>query len=175
MALIKCTECGKEVSDRATLCPHCGIKLAPKPGVVQLIFGWAFLILLAAIIFAVVSDHNTKPGQEIKTTANTCAPDDLTCIINQADFKGFINASVYCKEDVEKFALHDVKWTDGSFELKFYRARWTDKPGGLMTYIGDKVEFQNGFGAYTPMHYACDLGADGKTVLDVRVDEGRLQ
>lgn len=24
MALIKCSECGKEVSDRATTCPHCG-------------------------------------------------------------------------------------------------------------------------------------------------------
>lgn len=24
MALIKCTECGKEISDKATACPHCG-------------------------------------------------------------------------------------------------------------------------------------------------------
>lgn len=24
MALIKCPECGKEISDKATLCPNCG-------------------------------------------------------------------------------------------------------------------------------------------------------
>ena len=24
MALIKCIECGKEISDQATACPHCG-------------------------------------------------------------------------------------------------------------------------------------------------------
>ena len=24
MALIKCQECGKEISDKATSCPHCG-------------------------------------------------------------------------------------------------------------------------------------------------------
>jgi hypothetical protein len=25
MALIKCPECGKEISDKAASCPHCGI------------------------------------------------------------------------------------------------------------------------------------------------------
>ena len=27
MALIKCSECGKEVSSSAKTCPHCGIKI----------------------------------------------------------------------------------------------------------------------------------------------------
>ena len=26
MALIKCSECGKEISDKAKLCPHCGFE-----------------------------------------------------------------------------------------------------------------------------------------------------
>ena len=26
MAIIPCPECGKEVSDKAEICPHCGIK-----------------------------------------------------------------------------------------------------------------------------------------------------
>jgi len=29
MALINCLECGKEISDKATSCPHCGITLVP--------------------------------------------------------------------------------------------------------------------------------------------------
>ena len=30
MALIKCRECGKEISDKAVMCPHCGYK-KPEP------------------------------------------------------------------------------------------------------------------------------------------------
>lgn len=30
MALIKCTECGKEISDSAVSCPHCGYKASPS-------------------------------------------------------------------------------------------------------------------------------------------------
>lgn len=30
MALIKCSECGKDVSDKASACPHCGNPLTPK-------------------------------------------------------------------------------------------------------------------------------------------------
>ena len=30
MALIKCNECGKEISDKATKCVHCGKKVISK-------------------------------------------------------------------------------------------------------------------------------------------------
>ena len=29
MALIHCTECGKEISDKASTCPHCGAPVVP--------------------------------------------------------------------------------------------------------------------------------------------------
>lgn len=31
MALIKCTECGKEISDRASICPNCGCPVEAVP------------------------------------------------------------------------------------------------------------------------------------------------
>lgn len=31
MALINCPECGKEISDQATTCPHCGVTLKQAP------------------------------------------------------------------------------------------------------------------------------------------------
>lgn len=31
MSLINCKECGKEISDQATACPHCGAPLAAQP------------------------------------------------------------------------------------------------------------------------------------------------
>lgn len=30
MALIKCSECGKEISDKASACPNCGMPLRPE-------------------------------------------------------------------------------------------------------------------------------------------------
>ena len=31
MALIKCPECGKEISDKATVCPNCGYPITTEP------------------------------------------------------------------------------------------------------------------------------------------------
>lgn len=31
MALIKCSECGKEISDKAATCPNCGVQVSPQP------------------------------------------------------------------------------------------------------------------------------------------------
>lgn len=36
MALIKCPECGKEVSDKAGSCPNCGFPMANKPTTVKI-------------------------------------------------------------------------------------------------------------------------------------------
>ena len=30
MALIKCPECGKEISDKAVSCPHCGFPISKE-------------------------------------------------------------------------------------------------------------------------------------------------
>jgi hypothetical protein len=101
---------------------------------------------------------------------NGCAPDDLQCLGDNAT----VAAGLRCDDPIEARAKYAVRWTDGLFEPKFSRFRWTNKKGGGLTMIGDKVEFQNGFGAWAPMIYECDMTADGKTVLRVRVREGRL-
>jgi hypothetical protein len=81
---------------------------------------------------------------------------------------------VYCKEPIERLAKYNHKWTDKFLEPKMSHYRWADVENNVVTFIGDKIQFQNGFGAFVPMVYECDLSADGKTVLDVRVREGRL-
>lgn len=49
MALIKCNECGKEISDKAQTCPHCGNPIHPviieKTGK-----GWKLAKLISVII-----------------------------------------------------------------------------------------------------------------------------
>ena len=71
MALIKCSECGKEISDNATTCIHCGkkvnvknnvkkpIKKASKKGIL-IIGGVLLAIVLVGITIFLVLNHNSK-------------------------------------------------------------------------------------------------------------------
>lgn len=47
MALIKCKECGKEISDQATSCPNCGAKLQTEEQ--------KLIVIVVAIIIIIVS------------------------------------------------------------------------------------------------------------------------
>lgn len=83
-------------------------------------------------------------------------------------------ASVYCKASVERLAKYTSRWTDGTFETKFSRFRWLNKEQGTLTYIGDKIEFQNGFGAFQKHIYECDFNPANNQILDVRARPGQL-
>ena len=75
---------------------------------------------------------------------------------------------------VERLAQYAHEWTDGFLDPKFTHYRWRDMEAGVVTHIGDKIRFQNGFGAWQNMVYECDISADGESVLDVRVMAGKL-
>ncbi len=185
MALITCHECGGKVSTEAKSCPVCGA--APKrPQSLIVKVGGAFIgacVVLVAIGFfgALFGQSEEPPPPKAQPAAAvapaaatpvapTCEASDLRCLAKE----GIIAASVRCPRAVEGLAKHSVKWKDGFLEAKFDRFRWKDQPNGVITYIGGKAEFQNGFGAFTPVIYECDLAPDNRTILDVRVREGRL-
>ena len=176
MALVKCKECGTEISDKAPACVKCGAPVAKKPADAKaMLRGFGAFVIGCLVIWICVeviggSGSNVKNPNASAAHEQTCAKYDLQCLGD----KGTIAAGIYCKDPVERMATHVVKWTDGTFEMKFSRFRWADQTAGTITYVGDKAEFQNGFGVYTPVIYECDLANDGKTVLDVRVREGRL-
>lgn len=182
MALIDCHECGQKVSTEAAACPHCGAKprvpapeMAPavvavekkKPSAIMR-YGGGFL--LVAFALAIIGTMAGGGKSEDAPKAADCAKDNLQC---QGD-KAVVSAGIYCKDPIERLAKHSVRWKDGTFDTKFSHFRWANKEAGVITMVGDKAEFQNGFGAYTPVIYECDLAADRKTVMDVRVREGRL-
>jgi hypothetical protein len=83
-------------------------------------------------------------------------------------------ADVYCDDSVERLAKYSAKWTDGWLEPKFSRFRWKDQKRGVITFVGDKIQFQNGFGVRQNHVYECDFQPDGNWVLDVRAAPGRL-
>lgn len=88
--------------------------------------------------------------------------------------KHLLSATISCQPWVEKLAKYDHQWTDGWTETKFSRFKWYDPAAKTVTYIGDKIKFQNGFGAWQHMIYECDYDTLGQKVLNVRATPGRL-
>ncbi len=94
---------------------------------------------------------------------------DLNCWGNR-----HISTGVYCEDHIERLAQYSHQWTDGFLESKFSRFRWKDQSAGTLTLIGDKIQFQNGLGAWQNHTYQCDIDPETNTVLGVRASPGRL-
>jgi hypothetical protein len=95
---------------------------------------------------------------------------ELKCLGGKFD----VDSTIACRPLVERLAKNDFKWTDGWLDKKFSHYRWGDKARGVVTYIGDKIKFQNGFGAWGYYIYECDFDTRNKRVVDVRATPGRL-
>lgn len=170
MALKPCKSCKHQVDTSAKTCPNCGVA---KPGVKASEQVVGLIVVVLVIAFgAKMCSHGDK-GQ---STAEAPKIDEATCRkeLNCWAEKTLVSASVNCVKPVERLAKYNARWTDGTFDLKFSHYRWKDQAKGTVTYIGDKVEFQNGFGAYQKHIYECDFNPSTETVLDVRARPGQL-
>lgn len=101
-----------------------------------------------------------------KGKANQCEL-ELQC----ATDKHRVEVSIQCTEAIERMAKNSAEWLE---RAKFPRFRWKSGSPGVITYIGDAVTFQNGFGAKVNMIYECDYRLRTDSVVDVRVQPGRL-
>lgn len=170
MALIKCKECGHDVSTEAKACTNCGAKPKKPASVVQVIVG-LFAVAVVLSMFSGKSEPSAD-GQAAPVQDEAACRQDLRCWGE----RGMSTAHVMCRGKVEALAKHSVKWTDeGMFDQKFSRYSWQDQANGMVTYFGDKAQFQNGFGAYTNVIYACDVDVAAKKAISATlVGEGRL-
>jgi hypothetical protein len=97
----------------------------------------------------------------------------------RADLKCFIEsemryANAYCPEYVERLAKYSHEWTNGWLSSKFTRWKWKDQSKRQVTFLGDQIKLQNGFGAWAVHIYECDWDTATQTVLGVRVRPGRF-
>lgn len=60
------------------------------------------------------------------------------------------------------------------FEPKFSHAAWSDQDQGVITFVGDKIQYQNGFGAYLNSIYRCTYDPNIKAVVAVSAAPGSL-
>jgi len=122
------------------------------------------------------SRTSVTPKEKPKKTAEQLAAEtevckkDLSCWAEKFN----VASSVRCPKYVERLAKYDYEWTDGMLDMKFSHYRWKDQSKGVVTYIGDKIKFQNGFGAWQNYIYECDFDTLSKAVVDVRARSGRI-
>lgn len=75
-------------------------------------------------------------------------------------------ADTACAPLIEAYAKFDFEWTDGWGE-KFDRARL--EGDGRITYLGNDIKFQNGFGVWSIMNYECTYDPATKRALRASV------
>lgn len=112
----------------------------------------------------------TPAAEQLKAEEDKICRNEITCWGEKAAAV----AAFRCTEAIERQAKFVAEWTDGWTEPKFSRYRWADKDAGIVTLLGDKIKFQNGFGAWSPMIYECDIHPETELVSETRVYEGRL-
>lgn len=69
MEIIKCKECGKELSKKAEICPNCGIRVKKKSLLAQLgvvFLGIILFIAIVLIVFPIVFHSVETTGETIK-------------------------------------------------------------------------------------------------------------
>jgi hypothetical protein len=83
-----------------------------------------------------------------------------------------------CTAVIERQAQYDYRWTDSWLAGKFVPgATWHGKDGrklGQIDYIGEKIMFQNGFGAWLNYIYVCTYDTQKEDLVDVRLKPGHL-
>ncbi|MEQ1766787.1 MAG: hypothetical protein ABL859_05100, partial [Methylotenera sp.] len=117
-----------------------------------------------------IENENKTTDSKPPETDDAACKAELQCWAE----KNIASGDAYCQSNVEKLGQYSSRWTDGMLELKFSRFRWLNKENSTLTYIGDKIELQNGYGAYQPHIYECDFDPATNSVIDVRAYAGRL-
>lgn len=95
--------------------------------------------------------------------------------ISSANTAFSTDAQVDCQNGIQRMAKYRYNWTDTGFlESKFSRFVWEDDSHRILLAAGDKIEMQNGFGAFQAMIYICKIDVTTGKLLDIILQPGRF-
>lgn len=96
MALVKCKECGKEVSSEAEACPHCGAKIASNSSMgCGSIVGIVLLVGVLALVFGGSNSSNTSGSGSTSSPTPAGVRDDSKNFISIFGEPDHIESSEY--------------------------------------------------------------------------------
>jgi len=113
MAIVTCDECKKEISDKATTCPHCGAprdegaRPSPPPASKAERLAGCFLMIVGFIVLAVMLSIVTKHDKLSSGSESSPAKTDIQLHIHV----GYYGGLLYIKN------LDSFDWTNCELEL----------------------------------------------------------
>lgn len=178
MALVKCKECKKEVSNKAKICPNCGVK-DPAVGPKEMFAAIVLLLLLGWGLVSFLSSDDSEENSTAKVVTKTPEQLKIEAIECRANIDCWgpshrAEANIECDDHVEQKAAFSFEWTNSFIDLKFPQYRWLDQAHGWVTYRGDSIKLQNQYGAWANMTYECDFDPSKNLVISVRMQAGKL-
>jgi hypothetical protein len=142
MAMVKCHECGNEISSEAEACPKCGAKPRPAVGV----FGWLFVLAVAYGAWSFFSPSSAPPK----------APPSPAEIAYQQPQEQLFQKTAIMAATIKRGLREpaSVQWEtimandDGSVMCFLYRAR-----NGFGGMTRENVSFANGKASKDAAHW----------------------
>ena len=87
MALIKCKECGTEVSSKAETCPKCGVRVTVKNGCLTFIVVIFLGFVTLAVLINTSKTHTTSGSYSSSASKNSMQAKSEQDCINEMFFK----------------------------------------------------------------------------------------
>ena len=171
MALTTCSACHGQVSSDAKTCPHCGKPLDTDDRIARAIPG--ILGCLAVLYFIsqcgapAPTPAPTPPPAQNREEIAACRA-DIKC----TGQRNAIAASFACQRELEAYAKYAARWSD-DWPSWVYN-EWPDTDKTAIVYLGDRLQLQNGFGAWENYIYSCTYDPDRRRVLEVYLAAGRI-
>lgn len=101
MALIKCPECGKDVSDTAKMCPHCGYKIKIRKSILLLLDDTMNFVIseILNIVLIIVGIFMFNKGKEemlfwVQAKRELGVEDAMYCIKNISKYTLMKNTGI---------------------------------------------------------------------------------
>jgi hypothetical protein len=180
VALVKCRECGQEVSDQAEVCPNCGIKHPKKKANGCLIIVGLLVLLVIVTIVGSSSGSNSSSGggqnsasQPSQSSSESACSSDWHVCKDNADlvnnYQGWSSVQSACQNKVDSEVQYGEPkwpgfWAGGPFS-NFYPG--TDYIStGIAVVVEKDVQIENAFGAMVHSTAICRYDLSTQTVLD---------
>jgi len=163
MALVKCKECGNQVSTKAKACPSCGVKPVKPPSVL----GWIFI---AVVVFSVA--FNMYSGSKTTSTAEpskAVVKSKSDANVVQANSSGWLKDVSIDKLTDEKFNIYALQSKNSvKFDFPYNQA------GGSRLTIAFRKSDKN-LNAYLVIDKGQMLCNPSECGFDLRISDGKVQ
>ena len=131
MALMKCKECGKEISSKAEFCPHCGFVYKKGKGTKKVVFTtiitvFSIIIVLILTIVLFVLFEKTRDARNTKkyygtwelvsgdySDSNVSFIDEM--VIDEKNVESQTNVGGYLSTHSQKYAVRKIDKTNKLF------------------------------------------------------------